>query len=104
MALFSDLGLSPEILSALERLKFTTPTDIQEQSIPLLIEKRTDFIGIAQTGTGKTAAFGLPLLNKLNHKQRSIQAIILAPTRELGQQIAGQLKDFSLIFIRSGCQ
>ena len=71
------------------------PSPIQEQSIPLLNEKPQDFIGLAQTGTGKTAAFGLPLLDWINTEQKTTQALILAPTRELGQQIAGQLEIFA---------
>src|SRR5690606_952053 len=70
-------------------------SEIQEKSIPILISGKTDFLGLAQTGTGKTAAFGLPLLALLDHNLRKTQALVLAPTRELGQQIAQQLELFS---------
>ncbi len=92
---FKQLGLSKPILKVLEELEFTKPTEIQEQAIPLLLEGHSDFIGLAQTGTGKTAAFGLPLLERIDPSNRSTQALVLAPTRELGQQIAEQLETFS---------
>lgn len=96
MNTFESLGLSPNTLKALDQLGFTTPTAVQAQAIPLLIENDpTDFIGLAQTGTGKTAAFGLPLLELIDADDSSTQALIMAPTRELGQQIAKQLVDFS---------
>ena len=80
----------------LDRLGFTTPTPIQEQAIPLLLENDpTDFLGLAQTGTGKTAAFGLPLLGLVAEDVRETQALIMAPTRELSQQTAQQLKTFA---------
>ena len=72
-----------------------TPTDIQSEAIPLLLEDGTDFIGLAQTGTGKTAAFGLPLLEHIDPSESYTQGLILAPTRELGQQIAEQLAMYS---------
>ncbi|GAM74390.1 DEAD-box ATP-dependent RNA helicase CshA [Vibrio ishigakensis] len=89
---FSDLDLKPEILSSLEGMGFVSPTPIQAASIPLLLEGK-DALGKAQTGTGKTAAFSLPLLNKLELKQRKPQAIILAPTRELAIQVAAEIKN-----------
>lgn len=92
---FSQLGLSDSILKALSELGFETPSKIQAEAIPHLISQDIDFIGLAQTGTGKTAAFGLPLLDKLNPNLQFTQALILAPTRELGQQIGTQLKAFS---------
>jgi ATP-dependent RNA helicase DeaD len=93
---FKKLGLSQEILTNLEQLGFEKPTPVQEQAIPALLkDESTDFIGIAQTGTGKTAAFGLPLIERINAKNRNPQALIMAPTRELGQQIATQLVSFS---------
>ena len=92
---FSDLGLSAPILDAITPLGFEKPTEIQEKAIPHLLGGDTDFIGLAQTGTGKTAAFGLPLLDLLNPDDHCVQAIILAPTRELGQQIAEQMALFS---------
>ncbi|MCH1575900.1 MAG: DEAD/DEAH box helicase [Flavobacteriales bacterium] len=92
---FASLGLSAPILEAIGKLGFETPTEIQEQAIPRLIEGDRDFIGLAQTGTGKTAAFGLPLLEHLDADQSHVQALILAPTRELGQQIAEQIALFA---------
>lgn len=95
MTSFENLGLSQELLRALADLGFEKPSAIQEQAIPQLIDNYRDFIGLAQTGTGKTAAFGLPLLEKIDPEDKSTQALILAPTRELGQQIAEQLSLFS---------
>lgn len=91
---FSELGVSSPLLKSLENMGFENPTAIQRQAIPLLNHNHVDFIGIAQTGTGKTAAFGLPLLQLVDVSVPAIQALIVAPTRELGQQIAGQLKIF----------
>ncbi|MEO1052484.1 MAG: DEAD/DEAH box helicase [Bacteroidota bacterium] len=95
MTNFSALGLSSSLLEALDEMGFETPSKIQEQAIPLLLNEYRDFIGLAQTGTGKTAAFGLPLLERVDPMSDFTQALILAPTRELGQQIAKQLNDFS---------
>lgn len=93
---FKKLGLSTVILEALDQMGFEDPTPIQEKAIPLLLNKNpTDFIGLAQTGTGKTAAFGLPLLDVIDTSNGATQAIVMAPTRELGQQTAKQLKAFS---------
>jgi ATP-dependent RNA helicase DeaD len=92
---FSDLGISGTFLKALEEMNIIDPTEIQEKAIPFLIEKGTDFIGQAQTGTGKTAAYGLPILNAINPDKPNVQALILSPTRELGQQIAKQLFKFA---------
>lgn len=95
MTNFKRLGLSEPFLKALSDLGFEKPTEIQEIGIPKLLSAEQDFIGLAQTGTGKTAAFGLPLLEKIDLAENSTQALILAPTRELGQQIANQLKEFA---------
>lgn len=92
---FSSLGISQPFIKALDELKIKTPSAVQEQSIPFLITKGTDFIAQAPTGTGKTAAYGLPLLENINPKSPNIQALILAPTRELGQQVAKQLFKFT---------
>ncbi len=93
---FQKLGLSESIVKVLDQMGFTTPTPVQEQAIPLLLtENPTDFIGLAQTGTGKTAAFGLPLIDLLDANNNDTQALIMAPTRELGQQTAKQLNDFA---------
>lgn len=104
MIKFSDLNLSDSVLRVLPELGFESPSPIQEKAIPLLKEKRQDFIGLAQTGTGKTAAFGLPLLDWINPNINSTQALILAPTRELGQQIGEQLKIFSKYIPNIQCQ
>ncbi|MEL6695185.1 MAG: DEAD/DEAH box helicase [Bacteroidota bacterium] len=95
MVSFDHLGLSAPVLRAISELGFETPSEIQAQAIPQLIEGDQDFIGLAQTGTGKTAAFGLPLLERIDPNAKHTQALILAPTRELGQQIAQQLGHFS---------
>jgi ATP-dependent RNA helicase DeaD len=92
---FSDLGLSPEILQVLPELGLDTPTKIQLEAIPILLASKEDFIGLAQTGTGKTAAFGLPIIDLVEKDWNVTQAIVLAPTRELVQQIASQLQQFS---------
>ena len=91
MKTFEELGLSPSTLEVLVELGFEKPTPVQVEAIPMLLgEEPTDFIGIAQTGTGKTAAFGLPLVERIDMDDRATQALIMAPTRELGQQIAEQ--------------
>ncbi len=96
MTNFKDLGLQPEILQILDQFKFTAPTPIQEKAIPLLIqESDIDFHGQAQTGTGKTLAFGLPLLHKVNPDIREVQALVIAPTRELAVQIYESLQPFA---------
>ncbi len=92
---FSELGLSKELLKVLPELNINQPSDIQQKAIPLLLEDLNDLIGLAQTGTGKTAAFGLPLLDLVDANVKRTQALILSPTRELGQQIAEQLLKFS---------
>jgi ATP-dependent RNA helicase DeaD len=92
---FKDLGLSNQVLKVLSELGFEKPTEIQSKAIPQLLKEDRDFTGLAQTGTGKTAAFGLPLLERIDPTDSSTQALILAPTRELGQQIAEQLNIFS---------
>ncbi|WP_372794701.1 DEAD/DEAH box helicase [Pontiella sp.] len=92
---FSDLGLSPDTLKSIQLLGFETPTPIQEQAIPILLEGSKDFVGLASTGTGKTAAFGLPLLERVDPTNDMPQAIILSPTRELCLQIADDLKKFA---------
>ena len=95
MAKFSELGVSKSLIKGLNELGINTPTEIQEHTIPILLNTETDFVGQAQTGTGKTAAFGLPILQTVNPKEDHIQALILAPTRELCQQIAKQLFKFT---------
>lgn len=91
---FESLGLDPRLVATLAELNYATPTPIQVESIPPLIEGR-DLIGQAQTGTGKTAAFALPMLQRIDPKKRKIQALILAPTRELALQVAEAVKTYS---------
>jgi len=92
---FNEMGLSPETLKSIQTLGFETPTPIQEQAIPVLMTGEHDFIGLASTGTGKTAAFGLPLLERINPSVETPQGLILCPTRELCLQISGDLRSFS---------
>ncbi|TRX50005.1 DEAD/DEAH box helicase [Fulvivirga sp. M361] len=93
---FHTLGLSSSVLEVLEKLGFERPTDIQTKAIPILLqEDPTDFIGLAQTGTGKTAAFGLPLIDLIDTSDTAVQALVMSPTRELSQQTAKQLIDFT---------
>lgn len=92
---FSAIGITELLQKGLEDLKITIPTDIQQKSIPFLLEQEKDFVGLAKTGTGKTAAFGLPILQLINSDLNTIQALILAPTRELGQQIYRDLESFA---------
>lgn len=90
--LFKDLGLSPSTLDALTKKGFLHPTPIQAQVIPILLKGKQDIIGQAATGTGKTAAFGLPIIEKMDADNRQVQALILAPTRELALQVEGELR------------
>jgi ATP-dependent RNA helicase DeaD len=95
MTTFSALGLSTDYVKALKELGIENPTEIQEAVIPILLGRKIDLIGLAQTGTGKTAAFGLPILNKINPELAEVQGLIIAPTRELVQQIQKQLFKFT---------
>src|SRR3954471_14811369 len=95
MNTFEALGLSKGLAESVEQLGFEVPTPIQEKAIPVLLEGNRDFVGLAQTGTGKTAAFGLPLLDLIDDKSRDTQALALAPTRELCLQITNDLENFS---------
>jgi ATP-dependent RNA helicase DeaD len=92
---FSDLGISESILKSLADLNISEPTEIQQKTIPVLLTKTDDFVGLAKTGTGKTAAFGLPLLQLIDLEKHSIQAVILVPTRELGHQIFSNMTAFA---------
>jgi len=93
---FIQLGISPELVAAVETLGFENPTPIQEKAIPVLLDTKKDFIGLASTGTGKTAAFGLPLLQQIDVEDRRTQGLILAPTRELCNQIAKDLSSYAI--------
>src|SRR5271170_7360443 len=90
---FEALNLRPELMQAFVELGYETPSPIQERAIPALIEGR-DVLGQAQTGTGKTAAFAFPLLEKIDFSQRSVQGLILAPTRELASQVAEAISQY----------
>ncbi|HTB51932.1 MAG TPA: DEAD/DEAH box helicase [Ferruginibacter sp.] len=94
MNAFQALGLNEQLVQAITDLGFENPTPIQEQAIPVLLSGTTDFVGLAQTGTGKTAAFGLPLLHLIDPAQRHPQALIVCPTRELCLQITNDLMIF----------
>ncbi len=95
MTTFSELGISKGYIKALKELNIVHPTEIQSAVIPTLLGNKTDLIGLAQTGTGKTAAFGLPMLNTIDSSKPEVQGLIIAPTRELVQQIKKQLFKFT---------
>ena len=95
MSTFEQLGVNAEIRRAIEEMGFVQPMPVQEKVIPALLESRQDTIALAQTGTGKTASFGIPILQRIDTDNRQTQALILSPTRELCLQIADDLKDFS---------
>jgi ATP-dependent RNA helicase DeaD len=88
---FNDLKITAPLARAIEELGFVTPTAIQQQALPILLSGPCDFIGQAATGTGKTAAFGIPLLEQIDSAQKHVQGLILCPTRELAMQVAGQI-------------
>ncbi|WP_109298695.1 DEAD/DEAH box helicase [Aquimarina sp. AU474] len=92
---FEALGLGDEILKAVNDMGFETPSEVQEKAIPILLNEDTDIVALAQTGTGKTAAFGFPLIEKIDSKSRITQGLILSPTRELCLQITNELKNYS---------
>ncbi|WP_299665261.1 DEAD/DEAH box helicase [uncultured Polaribacter sp.] len=91
MSTFTALGIQKEYIQGLKELGIKVPSEIQEKAIPILLNSKVDFVGLAQTGTGKTAAFGLPILHHIDTSKDEIQALILSPTRELVQQIKKQL-------------
>jgi len=92
---FIPLGLRKELLDGIELMGFTEPTPIQSEVIPFMLKEKKDLVALAQTGTGKTGAFGLPLLQKINPRNKNTQALILCPTRELCIQITHDIKSFS---------
>ncbi|MEE1898346.1 DEAD/DEAH box helicase [Flavobacterium rakeshii] len=92
---FEQLGLNESLLRAINDLGFESPSEVQEKAIPLLLEKDTDIVALAQTGTGKTAAFGFPLIQKIDAENKNTQALILSPTRELCLQITNEIKLYS---------
>ena len=89
------MGLSPNLMKGIEELGYKTPTPIQEEIIPIFLEKENDIVGLAQTGTGKTAAFGLPIIEQIDIRNKSVQALILSPTRELCIQISKDMKNYA---------
>ncbi|HPL94447.1 MAG TPA: DEAD/DEAH box helicase [Paludibacteraceae bacterium] len=95
MNTFEKLGLEQSILQGISEMGFVSPTPIQEEVIPYMLSNQSDIIGLAQTGTGKTAAFGLPLIQLISTKERTTQGLVLAPTRELCMQIATELRKYS---------
>ena len=95
MKTFEELGVSPEIRRAIEEMGYVQPMPVQEEVIPYLLGENNDVVALAQTGTGKTAAYGLPLLQKTDVARQVPQSLVLCPTRELCLQIAGDLNDYS---------
>ncbi|MEK9560094.1 MAG: DEAD/DEAH box helicase [Flavobacteriaceae bacterium] len=95
MQSFLNLGLDEDLLKAVQQMGFETPSEIQSKAIPQLLEKETDLVALAQTGTGKTAAFGFPLLQKIDTKRKVVQGLIIAPTRELCLQITTELGKYA---------
>lgn len=90
--IFANWGLSAEVLKSLAEMKFTQPTPIQKQAIPLLLSRDKDFVGLAATGTGKTGAFGIPLVETIDASNNAVQALVMCPTRELATQVEAQLQ------------
>jgi len=95
MLTFQELGLNQDVLKGIEELGFVKPTPIQEKIIPVVFNSGKDIVGLAQTGTGKTAAFGLPLIEQVSVDKKQVQVLVLAPTRELCMQIGSDFKNFS---------
>ncbi|MCK0109354.1 DEAD/DEAH box helicase [Flavobacteriaceae bacterium S0825] len=94
MNTFQDLGLNEDLLQAITDMGFTKPSEVQDKAIPILLEKESDLVALAQTGTGKTAAFGFPMLQKIDVNSRTTQGLILSPTRELCLQITNEMKQY----------
>ncbi|WP_452223436.1 DEAD/DEAH box helicase [Lacinutrix chionoecetis] len=94
MSTFQELGLNEDLLKGIADLGFETPSEVQEKAIPILLNEETDLVALAQTGTGKTAAFGFPMLQKIDIDSRTTQGLILSPTRELCLQIANEMKAY----------
>ena len=92
MSTFQQLGLDADLLQAINDLGFETPSEVQQKAIPILLESDRDLVALAQTGTGKTAAFGFPMLQKIDPSSRTTQGLILSPTRELCLQITNEMK------------
>src|ERR1700712_5482513 len=94
MTTFEELGLAEPLVRVTSELGFVNPTQIQEKAIPVLLSGTKDLVGLAQTGTGKTAAFGLPLLQLINSEEKYPQALVVCPTRELCMQIVNEIELF----------
>jgi ATP-dependent RNA helicase DeaD len=92
---FEQLGLNEQLLDAIKDMGFETPSEVQEKAIPVLLEQDTDMVALAQTGTGKTAAFGFPMIQKIDSESKKTQGLILSPTRELCLQITNELKNYA---------
>jgi ATP-dependent RNA helicase DeaD len=95
MTTFEDSGLRPELLRAIQEMGFINPMPVQAEVIPLVLSDDRDIVALAQTGTGKTAAFGLPLIHHVDENDAHPQALILCPTRELCMQVSGDLTDYA---------
>ena len=91
---FAELGINLTLQQSLSKLKILVPTDIQSKTIPVILSQKEDLVALAKTGTGKTLAFGLPLLQLINTEKSEVQVLILAPTRELSQQIFSNLTEY----------
>src|SRR4051812_42931493 len=91
MKFFKDLTLNPSLMKAVTEMGFETPTPIQAQAVPILLGEDTDFLGLAATGTGKTVAFAIPALDKIDPSKKNVQVLILCPTRELALQVCSQI-------------
>ena len=94
MTTFKSLGLNAQLINAVEKLGFETPTEVQSKVIPLLLNDKTDLVALAQTGTGKTAAFGFPMLQNIDLDTKKTQGLILSPTRELCLQITNEIEQY----------
>ncbi|MCI5129537.1 MAG: DEAD/DEAH box helicase, partial [Candidatus Electrothrix sp. AUS3] len=95
MTTFTDIGINNELLQAVSAQGFTEPTPVQTKVIPLMLEQEVDIVSLAQTGTGKTAAFGLPLIQRIDSQDKRTQGLVLCPTRELCMQVSRDLENFA---------
>jgi len=98
MSEFKKIGLEENLVLAVEKMGFETPSEVQSKTIPILLEKDTDLVALAQTGTGKTAAFGLPMIQKIDVNSKTTQGLILSPTRELCLQITNEIKQYGQFY------
>ena len=98
MSEFKKIGLEENLILAVEKMGFETPSEVQSKTVPILLEKDTDLVALAQTGTGKTAAFGFPMIQKIDINSKKTQGLILSPTRELCLQITNELKQYGQFY------